>query len=419
MKIDLRTARDEDNEAIRGLLLETKLPTESIRNGATSFYMAEDGGRLLGIAGFEDYGDDALLRSVAIRPGLQRQGIGSAIVDRMLEEARKKVIRRVILLTETAKEFFLKKGFAVVDRSEINNEDLRKSTEFTYACPASAVCMVMEMKPEQSGKYRGAIMKTDEELKSEVKNRYASIVETPRASCGCGGKAEVTFEIDYSGVDGYNPDADYGLGCGIPTDGAGIKPGDTVLDLGSGAGNDAFVAKRLVGETGRVIGIDMTGAMIEKAKANNAKAGYSNVEFRLGEIENMPVESNSVDVVLSNCVLNLVPDKRRAFAEVMRVLKPGGHFSISDIVTSRELPEKLREVAALYAGCVSGALLKEEYLAIIAQAGFAGVVVKSERPITIPDDILADVDPADIKALRSSDAAILSITVRGTKPRKV
>ncbi len=261
-------------------------------------------------------------------------------------------------------------------------------------------------------------MKTEEELKSEVKNRYASIVERPRASCGCGGKAEVVFEIDYSGIDGYNPDADYGLGCGIPTDGAGIKPGDTVLDLGSGAGNDAFVARRLVSETGTVIGIDMTEAMIEKAKANNAKAGYSNVEFRLGEIENMPVESNCIDVVLSNCVLNLVPDKERAFAEILRVLKPGGHFSISDIVTSRELPETLREVAALYAGCVSGALVKEEYLAIIARAGFAGVEVKSVRPITIPDDILGEVDPADIKALRSSDAAILSITVRGTKPRK-
>jgi arsenite methyltransferase len=419
MKIDLRTSSAEDNEAIRALLMETKLPTESIGNGATSFYIAEDDGRLLGIAGLEFYGDDALLRSVAVRPGLQRQGIGSAIVDRMLDEARKKEIRRVILLTETAREFFLRKGFDVVERSAIDNEAMKKSSEFAYACPASAVCMVMEMKPERSGQYRGAVMKTDEELKSEVKNRYASIVETPRASCGCGGKAEVTFEIDYSGVDGYNPDADYGLGCGIPTDGAGIKPGDTVLDLGSGAGNDAFVARRLVGETGRVIGIDMTEAMIEKAKVNNAKVGYSNVEFRLGEIEDMPVESNSIDVVLSNCVLNLVPDKRRAFAEIMRVLKPGGHFSISDIVTSRGLPEKLREVAALYAGCVSGALVKEDYLAIIARAGFAGVDVKSERPITIPDDILAEIDPTDIKALRSSDAAILSITVRGTKPRKV
>jgi arsenite methyltransferase len=261
-------------------------------------------------------------------------------------------------------------------------------------------------------------MKSEEELKSEVRNRYSSIVERPRASCGCGGKSEVVFEIDYSSVEGYNPDADYGLGCGIPTDGAGIKPGDTVLDLGSGAGNDAFVARRLAGEKGRVIGVDMTEAMIARADANNAKAGYANVEFRLGEIENMPVDSDSVDVVLSNCVLNLVPDKGRAFAEIMRVLKPGGHFSISDIVTAGSLPAKLREVAALYAGCVSGALVKEEYLAIIARAGFTGVEVKSERPIDIPDDILGEVDGDDIKALRSSDAAILSVTVRGTKPRK-
>lgn len=153
MKIDLRTSRAEDKEAIRALLLEMKLPTESIGDGATSFYIAEDNGRLLGIAGLEYYGDDALLRSVAIRPGLQRQGIGSAIVDRMLDEARKKKIRRVILLTETEKEFFLRKGFGVVDRSEIKNEDLRKSSEFAYACPTSAVCMSMEIKEETSGKY--------------------------------------------------------------------------------------------------------------------------------------------------------------------------------------------------------------------------------------------------------------------------
>ncbi len=261
-------------------------------------------------------------------------------------------------------------------------------------------------------------MKTEEELKTEVKNRYASIVEKPRASCGCGGKTEVVFDVDYSAIEGYNPDADYGLGCGIPTDGAGIRQGDTVLDLGSGAGNDAFVARRLVGETGRVIGIDMTEAMIDKANANNARAGYPNVEFRLGEIEKMPVESDSVDVVLSNCVLNLVPDKQRAFSEILRVLKPGGHFSISDIVTVGTLPAKLREVAALYAGCVSGALIKEDYLAIIERAGFDGIEVKSERPIAVPDDILDEVDPADARALKLSGAAILSITVRGTKPSR-
>ena len=259
-------------------------------------------------------------------------------------------------------------------------------------------------------------MKNEEQLKSEVKDKYSAILNKPKLRCGCGGKKEVVFEIDYSGIDGYNPEADYGLGCGIPTDGAGVKQGDTVLDLGSGAGNDVFVARRLVGESGKVIGIDMTEAMIVKANVNNAKAGYTNVEFRLGEIEKMPVESGSIDVVLSNCVLNLVPNKARAFEEIIRVLKPGGHFSISDIVTDAALPQRLRDVAALYAGCVSGAITKEEYLSVIEKAGFADVVVKGERPIAIPDDILGGVSGEDHWALKSSGAAIISITVTGKKP---
>ncbi len=259
-------------------------------------------------------------------------------------------------------------------------------------------------------------MKTEEELKSDVKSKYAAIVEKPKRSCGCGGKTDVVFEIDYSRIEGYNPDADYGLGCGIPTDGAGIMSGDTVLDLGSGAGNDVFVARRLVGESGKVIGIDMTKAMVDMAVSNNQKAGYDNVEFRLGEIENMPVEENSVDVVLSNCVLNLVPDKKKAFAEIFRVLKPGGHFSISDIVTDGALPERLREVASLYAGCVSGALQMEEYLGLISEAGFAEVEVGSRRTISVPEDILAGVDEKDIEALKTSGSVIMSVTVSGRKP---
>lgn len=259
-------------------------------------------------------------------------------------------------------------------------------------------------------------MKTNEQLKSEVRNKYASIVEKPGHSCGCGSGANVVFEVDYSKIEGYNPDADYGLGCGVPTGGAGIKEGDTVLDLGSGAGNDAFVARRLVGDRGKVIGIDMTEAMIEKARANNANVGYANVEFRLGEIENLPVESACVDVVLSNCVLNLVPDKRKAFAEISRVLKPGGHFSISDIVTNVSLPERLREAAALYAGCVSGAVPREEYLGIISESGFTNIEVRHEHPITIPDYILEGTDPDDVEMLKSANVAVLSVTVTGTKP---
>jgi len=268
-------------------------------------------------------------------------------------------------------------------------------------------------------------MNTPEEIKSVVREKYAEIAEKAPAasscgcSCGCGQTDDVLMlEESYNKLEGYNPDADLHLGCGIPTSGAGIKNGDVVLDLGSGAGNDVFVARRLVGETGRVIGVDMTDAMIKRANANNAKLGYANVEFRLGEIENLPIDSDSIDVVLSNCVLNLVPSKERAFSEMMRVLKPGGHFSVSDIVSTKALPDKLKKVAELYSGCVSGALVKEDYLDIIAKAGFAGIVVQREILTPVPQEIYAELTPDELKTFNASGTGMLSITVQGHKPSR-
>jgi ubiquinone/menaquinone biosynthesis C-methylase UbiE len=222
---------------------------------------------------------------------------------------------------------------------------------------------------------------------------------------------------DYSRLPGYVAEADYGLGCGLPTETAALQPGDTVLDLGSGAGNDAFVARAIVGEEGRVLGVDMTAAMVAKARANAAKLGYANVEFRLGEIENLPVERESVDVVVSNCVLNLVPDKRRAFAEVFRVLKLGGHFSISDIVVEGELPAELRQSLEAYTGCIGGALSKTEYLSLIQQAGFTKVHVAKEKAVAVPDELAVDVlGAAGAAQARASNARLLSVTVYGEKP---
>jgi SAM-dependent methyltransferase len=209
-----------------------------------------------------------------------------------------------------------------------------------------------------------------DEIKDLVRTKYAEIALQDKASnaascCGAGPRTwygpetsgpNAIFSDDYSALKGYNPDADLGLGCGLPTQFAGINPGDTVLDLGSGAGNDCFVARHETGADGRVIGVDFTPEMIAKAKANAAKLGFQNVEFRQGDIEALPLTSNIVDVVVSNCVLNLVPDKRKAFSEVLRVLKPNGHFSISDVVLRGELPDQLQQAAEMYAGCVSGAL---------------------------------------------------------------
>jgi SAM-dependent methyltransferase len=223
----------------------------------------------------------------------------------------------------------------------------------------------------------------------------------------------------YEKLDGHVDEADLGLGCGLPTEHAGLGPGQTVVDLGSGAGNDVFIARSVVGETGRVIGIDMTPEMIAKARENAGRRGFTNVEFRLGDIEALPVEDASADVVVSNCVLNLVPDKKRAFAEIFRILKPGGRFCISDIVLKGKLPGKLQEVAELYVGCVAGALENDEYLAIIRKTGFAGIEVKSSKRLDLPDEyLLAHIGADELAAYRASGAAVLSVTVVAARPAR-
>ena len=222
---------------------------------------------------------------------------------------------------------------------------------------------------------------------------------------------------DYTTLEGYNADADLGLGCGLPTEFAQIKPGDTVIDLGSGAGNDCFIARALTGESGKVIGIDFTEAMIEKARMNAEKLGYNNVEFRFGDIERMPVTAKTADVIVSNCVLNLVPNKKNVIDEIFRVLKPNGHFSISDIVLMGELPDNLKQAAEMYAGCVSGAIQKEEYLNMVKQGGFESITIQKEKMITVPDDILGNyLAPEEIATFRVSGVGIFSITVFARKP---
>jgi arsenite methyltransferase len=269
-------------------------------------------------------------------------------------------------------------------------------------------------------------MKNSESLKDLVRQKYAEIALQDKATnqsscCGAGGCSTEVYNImseDYETLEGYNPDADLGLGCGLPTQFARIRPGDTVIDLGSGAGNDCFVARNETGEEGRVIGIDFTPAMIEKARLNAQNLGFSNVEFRLGDIEKMPVTANRADVIVSNCVLNLVPDKDKVFSEMYRVLKPGGHFSISDVVLQGELPEGLRTDAEMYAGCVSGAIQKNEYLALIEKNGFQNITLQKEKAIYIPDDILKNyLTPAEIEAFKSGTSGIFSITVYAEKPK--
>jgi arsenite methyltransferase len=268
-------------------------------------------------------------------------------------------------------------------------------------------------------------METQEQVKDLVRQKYSEIAlqdkETNQSSCcGSGCCSTEVYNImadDYTQLEGYNADADLGLGCGLPTQFAKIKKGDIVIDLGSGAGNDAFVARSETGETGKVIGIDFTPAMIERARMNAEARGVHNVEFRQGDIEKMPVTSNVADVIVSNCVLNLVPNKDGVFKEIFRVLKPGGHFSISDIVLEGELPNQIKEAAEMYAGCVAGAIQKENYLQLIEANGFANIMVQKDKAIIIPDDILCNYLSADeIEAFKQSGTGIRSITVYAEKP---
>ncbi len=265
----------------------------------------------------------------------------------------------------------------------------------------------------------------DESLKSLVQEKYGAIAENAEVggcgpSCGCGPtdlNIPTVMNEDYTKLAGYTPDADLALGCGIPTQFAQIRVGDTVVDLGSGAGNDAFVARALVGNAGHVIGVDFTEAMIAKARANNEKLGFGNVEFMRGDIENMPLAGDVADVVVSNCVLNLVPNKPAAFSEMFRIMKPGAHFAVSDIVLGGDLPKGIRQAAEMYAGCVSGAILQNDYLAIIEAAGFQNISVPKEREIFLPDTLLLSyLTPAELADFRASGAKILSITVYGEKP---
>jgi SAM-dependent methyltransferase len=266
-------------------------------------------------------------------------------------------------------------------------------------------------------------MQTSEEIKQVVREKYGEIAAKNQQGCGCGCNSKsnkiVGYTImkdEYDHLEGYVADADLGLGCGVPTEYAGIKKGNTVVDLGSGAGNDVFVALSIVGDDGKVIGIDFTEEMINKANANKFLTGFQNVEFKLGEIENIPLENNTIDVVISNCVLNLVPDKRKAFSEIYRILKSKAHFCVSDIVLKGELPAGLKKSAEMYAGCVAGALQQDEYLGVIKDTGFKNIEIKRTKVIEVPDDVLKEyLSNSEIERFRSNNIGIFSITVVGYK----
>ena len=267
-------------------------------------------------------------------------------------------------------------------------------------------------------------MNEQDNIKELVRQKYSEIALQEKginqsSCCGAGGCSTEVYNImsdDYTELEGYNADADLGLGCGLPTQFAKIKKGDVVIDLGSGAGNDAFIARHETGESGKVIGIDFTPAMIARARQNAEVRGFNNVEFRQGDIEHMPVTANIANVIVSNCVLNLVPNKDAVIKEIYRTLKPGGHFSISDIVLEGELPKQIQEAAEMYAGCVAGAIQKKVYLELIEANGFKNITIQKDKVIIIPDDILSNYLSAEkIEAFKKSGTGIRSLTVYAEK----
>lgn len=268
---------------------------------------------------------------------------------------------------------------------------------------------------------RSVKMLKSEEIKEVVKKKYSEIAgESTNCGCGCNCSSDqiLTYVMSdsYQNIEGHLPEANLNLGCGIPTEFANIKEGYTVLDLGSGAGNDVFVTRNIVGENGFVIGVDMTEEMIAKAEKNKTKTGYTNIEFRLGDIEKLPVNDNSIDVVISNCVLNLVPDKRKAFKEIYRVLKSGQHFCVSDIVIRGELPYKIQCSLELYTGCISGAISIDEYTNIIKESGFSNIQIKKEKQISVNETTLSSLlNQDEIRRYKDSNSGIFSVTVYGVK----
>jgi len=262
-----------------------------------------------------------------------------------------------------------------------------------------------------------------ESIKKAIQARYNEIaLEIPSGAFSyvnfltCQTK-RLPFVVDYSKQDGYEPELDLKIGCGIPTASANIKQGDTVLDLGCGIGNDSFLALKKVGPTGKVIGIDIAPGMVELARKHAARLGFANIDYREGDLESLPVDSNSIDVVISNCTINMVPEKAKVFSEIFRVLKPGGHCSISDIVLRAPLPDDLKKVPEFYSGCVAGTELKDSYLEYIRLAGFEAVQISLEKNLIVPIEHLIKYLPETVaKSLAAQSAPLVSVNILADKP---
>jgi ubiquinone/menaquinone biosynthesis C-methylase UbiE/N-acetylglutamate synthase-like GNAT family acetyltransferase len=393
----IREATDRDIPLVTALLKKNDLPFEDIPSKIDSILIAGLNSETIGIGGVEVHGEYGLLRSLAVAKPFQGKGYGKALCEKLIQHAKNKGVKEVYLLTTTAASFFKQMGFEETKRSSAPTV-VQNTTEFRELCPSSCTCMrktvsgtdrapqhtKMERKTTcsccaPSPRRESGTKPVGTDIRSEVRKAYAERAKDANQSECCGVNA-VTGQAGYSEEELKSlPETakNVAAGCGNPTTLADLRKGETVLDLGSGGGIDVLLAARKVGPTGKVIGVDMTPEMIDTARQNACKSGVKNVEFRLGEIEHLPVADESVDVIISNCVINLSPDKGQVFREAHRVLRRGGRMLVSDMMTSG-LPEEVKKNVSLWAECVGGAIELDEYMHGIKAAGFEVELVKEE-----------------------------------------
>jgi arsenite methyltransferase len=413
----VRSAQASDLPAVQAILAQSKLPDDGLTEQfGPAYAVAAEADRVIGVVGIERYGDFGLLRSAAVAPAARGRGVAEALVLDRIDWSMRQGLRTLYLLTTTASDYFPRFGFETIQRAEVPAE-VQASVEFTSCCPTSATVMQLDLSS-------GAAVRGIVRQKYGEAAQRAAAGEQANCGCGCGTTdeiwdpitADLYDEAEKSGLPAQAVLAS--LGCGNPTALAELKQGEVVLDLGSGGGIDVLLSAKRVGPTGKAYGLDMTDEMLELARANQRAAGAENVEFLKGEIENIPLPDNSVDVIISNCVINLSADKRRVLQEAYRVLKPGGRFAVSDVVVRGDAPPEVRRSMELWVGCVAGALEESQFRAYLGEAGFEQIDIEPTR-VYRADDARAFLEGAgltDEALIRAVDGKIMSAFIRGTKP---
>ena len=412
----VRAADRQDLPVVESLLKQAALPTDGVRDFFPDNYAVAELGRIIiGAAGVEQYGSYGLLRSAVVAAGARGTGLGAQLVHDRLQWSRSRGITDVYLLTTTAPAFFEKFGFEHIERSAVPG-GVQEAPEFTSICPSTSAVMHLSLQ-------KGVDVRTVVKQKYGAAARAAS--EQESSSCCGSSKAKawdpITSNLYETAETQSLPDAAVlaSLGCGNPTALAQLAPGETVLDLGSGGGIDVLLSAKRVGPTGRAYGLDMTDEMLALARENQRAAGVTNVEFLKGEIESIPLPDESVDVIISNCVINLSANKPQVIKEAFRVLKSGGRFAVSDVVVRSAVPAEIRRNVELWIGCVAGALEEQEYLGLLRDAGFVDASIEPTRVYSVRD-ALGEVPESSLQLneeeLQDLEGKFISGFVRATKP---